>query len=172
VLAVFERQIRMGGPVTVTDPEVARFFLSVNEVAGLLVQAAAIARGGEVFLLDVGDEILIVELAERLIRARGLEPGKDIEIETIGLRPGEKLRENLIGEHERLEPTSHPKVQIAVSALAFSSAELLAGIRELEVDRRRRAGNLPARLHALARIDRTSGLSEVAPERLQTLQEP
>jgi FlaA1/EpsC-like NDP-sugar epimerase len=172
VLAVFERQIRLGGPVTVTDPEVARFFLSVNEVAGLLVQAAAIARGGEVFLLDVGDEILIVELAERLIRARGLEPGKDIEIETIGLRPGEKLRENLIGEHERLEPTSHPKVQIAVSALAFSSAELLAGIRELEVDRRRRAGNLPARLHALARIDRTSGLSEVAPERLQTLQEP
>ena len=172
VLALFARQIQHGGPVSVTDPEVARYFLTVNEVAGLVIQAAALSLGGEIFLLDVGEEVRIGELAERLIRSRGMEPGKDIEIIYTGLRPGEKLRENLIGEHESLEPTPHPKLLTAVSSLTFSGAELQAGIRELEVDRRRRTGNLPARLHALARIDRALGMNEPAPERLQTLQEP
>jgi FlaA1/EpsC-like NDP-sugar epimerase len=158
VLGLFARQIQRGGPVSVTDPEVARYFLTTHEVAGLVIQAASLSRGGEVFVLDTGDEVLIGELAERLIRARGMEPGIDIEIIYTGLRPGEKLRENLIGEHERLEPTSHAKVQAARSSLSFSGAELRAGIRELEVDRRRRTGNLPARLHALARIDRAAAI--------------
>jgi FlaA1/EpsC-like NDP-sugar epimerase len=154
VLSLFERQIRGGGPVSVTHPEVARYFLTVNEVAGLIIQAAALTRGGEVYLLDVGEEVRIGELAERLIRSRGMEPGKDIEIVYTGLRSGEKLRENLIGEHERLQTTSHPRVQVAVSSGSFSAAELRAGIEELEVDLRRRTGNIPAKLHSLARIDR------------------
>ena len=119
VLALFARQIQRGGPVTVTDPEVARFFLTINEVAGLVIQAAAISKGGEVFLLDVGEEVRIGELAERLIRARGMEPGKDIEINYTGLRPGEKLRENLTGEHETVIPTANRKMQIVVSSLSF-----------------------------------------------------
>lgn len=159
VLSLFERQIRGGGPVSVTHPEVARYFLTVNEVAGLIVQTATLTRGGEVFLLDVGEEVRIGELAERLIRSRGMEPGKDIEIVYTGLRRGEKLRENLTGEHERLVPTAHPKVLAAVSSLTFSGAELLAGIKELEGDLRKRPGNVPARLHALARIDRGEAMA-------------
>ena len=172
VLALFARQIEGGGPVSVTDPEVARFFLTISEVAGLVIQAAALSQGGEIFVLDTGEEVRIGELAERLIRSQGMEPGKDIEIIYTGLRPGDKLRESMIGEHESLLPTSHAKVLIASSQLSFSGAELRAGIRELEVDRRRRAGNLPARLHALARFDRVTTAVEQEAQRLQSLQEP
>jgi FlaA1/EpsC-like NDP-sugar epimerase len=156
VLALFARQIQGGGPVSVTDPEVARYFLTVNEVATLVIQSAALTRGGEIFLLDVGEEVRIGELAERLIRSRGMEPGRDIEIIYTGLRPGEKLRESLTGEHEELRPTPHPRVLAAISSLGFSPAEFRAAIGELEVDRRRRTGNLPARLHALARFDQVT----------------
>jgi FlaA1/EpsC-like NDP-sugar epimerase len=171
VLSLFARQIQGGGPVSVTDPEVARYFLTAREVAGLVIEGAAISRGGEIFLVDVGEEVRIGDLAERLIRSNGMEPGKDIEIVYTGLRPGDKLRENLIAEHERLEPTSHPNVLRAVSSLPFSGAELRAGIRELEVDRRRHAGNLPARLHALARFDRAPS-GEPAASPVETQQEP
>jgi FlaA1/EpsC-like NDP-sugar epimerase len=150
VLGRFVRQIERGEPISVTHPEMARYFLTINEVASLTIQAAALSRGGEVFLLDVGDEIRIEELAERVYRSQGLEP----RIVYTQPRPGEKLRENLTGEFERLEPTSHPKVLRAVSSLRFSGAELLAGIREIEIDLPRRPVNLPAKLHALARIDR------------------
>jgi FlaA1/EpsC-like NDP-sugar epimerase len=154
VLNIFSRQIQRGEPISVTHPEVARYFLTRKEVAGLTIQAAALSSGGEIFLLDVGDEVRIGELAERLIRSQGLEPGRDIKIIYTQLRPGEKIRENLIAGHEHLEPTVHPKVLRARSSLTFSGAELRAGIREIEVDLRRRPGNLPARIHALARIDR------------------
>jgi FlaA1/EpsC-like NDP-sugar epimerase len=153
VLSLFSRQIQGGGPVSVTDPRVARYFLTMSEVAGLVVQAAALARGGDIFLLDTGEEVRVAELAERLIRSRGMEPGKDIEIVYTGLRPGEKLSEALTGETESLNPTSHSRVLAATSNVSFSGAELRAGIRELEVDRRRHAGSLPARMHALARFD-------------------
>ncbi len=153
VLALFTRQIQGGGPISVTDPEVARYFLTVNEVANLVIQAAALSKGGEIFLLDVGDELRIGELAERMIRARGLEPGKDIDIIYTGLRPGEKRTEALTGEHERLEPTTHEKVLSAVSAFHFEGAALREAVRVLETDRQRRAGNIPARMHSLARFD-------------------
>jgi FlaA1/EpsC-like NDP-sugar epimerase len=171
VLNVFSRQIARGEPVSVTHPEVARYFLTVNEVAGLIIQVAALAQGNEVFVLDVGEEVRIGELAERLIRSRGMEPGKDIEIIYTGLRTGEKLRESLIGEHETLTPTSHPKVLIAASVRRFSGPELRAGIRELALDLRHRPGNLPARLHALARLDREeSAAAEASVEREQPSQ--
>ena len=171
VLTVFARQIQHGGPVTVTDPEVARYFLTISEVAGLVIQSAALSKGGELFVLDVGEEVRIGELAERMIRSRGMEPGKEIEIVYKGLGPGEKLRENVTGEHERVVPTSHPRVSQVVNTLMFSGAELRAGIRELEVDRRRRTGNLPARLHSLARFDTSEARAKEA-ERLETRREP
>jgi FlaA1/EpsC-like NDP-sugar epimerase len=164
VLHLFERQIQGGGPISVTDPQVARYFLTISEVAGLVIQAAALARGGEIFLLDTGEEIRIGELAERLIRFRGMEPGKDIEIIYTGLRPGEKVSEALITEHETLEPTTHGRVLTAASDLEYSDAELRAAIRELEVDRRRRSGNIPARLHALARFDLQAVETRKTPE--------
>jgi FlaA1/EpsC-like NDP-sugar epimerase len=154
VLGLFTRQIQGGGPISVTDPEVARYFLTVNEVSSLVIQATALCAGGEVFLLDVGEELRIGELAERMIRSRGLEPGKDIDIVYTGLRPGEKVRESLTGEHERLVATSHEKVLVAVSSLSFEGSGLRGAIRELDHDRQRRAaGNVPARIHALARFD-------------------
>lgn len=153
VLALFTRQIQGGGPISVTDPEVARYFLTVNEVANLVIQAAALSNGGDLFLLNVGDELRIGELAERMIRARGLEPGKDIDIVYTGLRPGEKISEALTGEHERLEPTSHTKVLSAVSSFSFEGAALRSAIRDLDHDRQQRSGNIPARMHSLARFD-------------------
>jgi FlaA1/EpsC-like NDP-sugar epimerase len=169
VLGVFTRQIQSGGPVSVTDPEVARYFLSISEVVSLVIQAAALSEGGEIFLFDTGEELRIGDLAERMIRQSGLEPGDDVPIIYTGLRPGEKLRENLIGEHERLEPTTHPRMLMSVSSLTVNGAELRAGIRELEVDRRRRAGNLPARLHALARLDRAQAAENA---QIESTQEP
>jgi len=155
VLAAFNRQIQRGGPISVTDPEVARYFLTISEVAGLVIQAAALAEGRDIFLLDTGEELRIADLAERMIRSRGMEPGKDIEIIYTGLRPGEKLSEALTGKHETQRPTSHPRVIAAVSDRTFAGAELRAAVRELEVDLRKRPGNLPARIHALARFDQT-----------------
>ncbi|HEY7270404.1 MAG TPA: SDR family NAD(P)-dependent oxidoreductase [Dehalococcoidia bacterium] len=150
VLGRFLGQIERGEPIYVTHPEMARYFLTINEVANLTIQAAALSTGGEIYLLDVGDEIRIAELALRLQRLKGIEPA----IRYSEPRPGEKLRENLTGEFEEVKPTSHPKVMRAVSTLSFSGAELRAGIRELEIDLPRRRVNLPAKLHALARIDR------------------
>ena len=154
VLGRFTHQIQQGLPISITHPEMARYFLTINEVASLTIQATALSRGGEIFLVDVGEEVKIGDLAMRVIRSQGLEPGQDIDIVYTGARPGEKLRENLTGEFETLEATRHPKVKRAVSSLTFSGAELRAGIRELEMDLPRRRVNLPAKLHALARMDR------------------
>jgi FlaA1/EpsC-like NDP-sugar epimerase len=172
VLGIFERQLDRGQPISVTDPEVARYFLTIDELAGLLIQAASLSRDRELFLVDVGEEVRIGELAERLIRARGLEPGVDVEIVYTGLRKGEKLREALAGEHEALGPTAHPRVLSTTSPLQFSGAELRAGIRELEVDLRRRSGNFPARLHALARFDQAASEERAAPAALLDPPEP
>lgn len=110
VLPLFQWQIAKGGPVTVTDPEAARYFMLLSEAAQLVLQAGAIGKGGEVFFLDMGEPIKILDLAQNLVRLSGLEPGKDIPIEVIGLRPGERLREELVLEGEELLPTEHEKV--------------------------------------------------------------
>jgi FlaA1/EpsC-like NDP-sugar epimerase len=172
VLAAFNRQIQRGGPISVTDPEVARYFLTISEVASLVIQAAALASGRDIFLLDTGDELRIADLAERMIRSRGMEPGKDIEIIYTGLRPGEKLSEALTGKDETQQATGHERVIAAVSDRTFVGAELRAAIRELEVDLRKRPGNLPARIHALARFDAAEGAGAEASEPAETRQEP
>ncbi len=111
VVPIFQKQIELGGPVTVTDSAVTRFFMSIPEAAGLVLRSAAMGAGGDRFILDMGKPVRIAELAEDMIRLTGREPGTDIAIEFIGLRPGEKLHEELHVADEQLTDTDHPKIQ-------------------------------------------------------------
>lgn len=113
VIPLFERQISQGGPVTVTHPDVKRFFMTVEEATGLIIQATALSHGGEVFVLEMGEPVLIRELAENMIRLSGLRPGEDIKIVYTGLRPGEKLEEELFYDTENLSGTAHSKLLLA-----------------------------------------------------------
>ena len=115
VVPLFQRQIEAGGPVTVTHPEITRYFMTIPEAVSLILQAGAMGKGGEIFVLDMGEPVLIKDLAEQMIRLSGLEPGKDIEIVYTGLRPGEKLYEELLHKSEGLQPTSHEKLLLARS---------------------------------------------------------
>ncbi len=110
VVPTFERQIDQGGPVTVTHPQMTRYFMSIPEAVSLIIQAAALTEGGDIFMLDMGQRINIDGLARRLIRLRGLRPEIDIPIIYTGVRPGEKMHEELLGEGEERHPTSHPKI--------------------------------------------------------------
>lgn len=110
VIPTFKKQIAAGGPVTVTHPEVTRYFMTVSEAVGLVLQSATFGNGGEIFVLDMGQPIKIVDLARQLIELSGLEPDRDIEIQFTGLRPGEKLFEELSHTSENLVPTDHPKI--------------------------------------------------------------
>jgi len=110
VISIFRRQIQRGGPVTVTDRRMTRYFMTTPEAVALVVQAGGIGGRGEVFVLDMGDPVPIVDLARNMIRLSGKEPERDIAIDFIGVRPGEKLHEELVGEHETATPTSHPKI--------------------------------------------------------------
>ncbi len=112
VVPTFKTQIAKGGPVTVTHPEVRRYFMTVREAVHLVLQASIMGKGGEVFVLDMGEPVKIVDLARNLIRLAGLIPDKDIEIRYTGLRPGEKLYEELISEGENIAPTYHRKIKI------------------------------------------------------------
>jgi FlaA1/EpsC-like NDP-sugar epimerase len=122
VVPIFQKQIEMGGPVTVTDEAVTRFFMSIPEAAGLVLRSAAMGEGGDRFILDMGEPIRIAELAADMIRLTGREPGTDIAIEFIGLRPGEKLHEKLHSDDEQLADTEHPKIQ-RITGAALSSAD-------------------------------------------------
>ena len=116
VIPLFRRQIARGGPVTVTHPEMTRYFMTIPEAAQLIIQAGAIGSGGDVFVLDMGAPVKIVDLARNMIRLSGLEPDVDVAIEFIGPRPGEKLNEALWGAGETPEPTTHPKIFRCVTA--------------------------------------------------------
>lgn len=111
-IPIFQEQIARGGPVTVTHPDVSRYFMSIPEAAQLILQAGAMGEGGEIFILEMGQPVRIVDLARDLIRLHGLEPDKDILIDFIGLRPGEKLHEELITSGEGIVPTSHEKIMV------------------------------------------------------------
>ncbi len=115
VIPLFQKQIAAGGPVTVTHPEVTRYFMTLSEAAQLILQASVLGQGGEIFVLDMGEPIKIRYLAEQLIRLSGKKPGEDIEITYIGLRPGEKLYEELFHDAEALVDTAHPKILLAQS---------------------------------------------------------
>ena len=116
VVPIFREQIARGGPVTVTHPDMVRYFMLIPEAAQLVIQAGAMGRGGEVFVLDMGEPVRILELAQDMIRLSGLRVGDDVEIRFTGLRPGEKLFEELYGSRENHVPTTHPKIMAAAAA--------------------------------------------------------
>lgn len=124
VVLTFKRQIATGGPVTVTHPEMTRYFMTIPEAVQLVLQAAVLGKGGEVFLLDMGEPIRIADLARSIIELSGLEVGKDIEIEYTGARPGEKLYEELFLPDEVYQRTEHAKVFIASNASAATPPDL------------------------------------------------
>ncbi|MEO9176050.1 MAG: nucleoside-diphosphate sugar epimerase/dehydratase, partial [Gaiellales bacterium] len=113
VVPIFRRQIAAGGPVTVTHAGMTRFFMTIPEAAQLVVQAGGAAQGGEIFVLDMGEPVKIIDLARDMIRLSGLEPDRDIAIEVVGIRPGEKLDEDLFEQWETVQPTAHAKVRRA-----------------------------------------------------------
>ena len=132
VVPLFKKQIETGGPVTVTHPDVTRFFMTIPEACQLILQAGSMGSGGEIFLLDMGTSIKIDDMARDLIRLSGFEPDVDIKLEYIGLRPGEKLYEELIIEGEGIVPTSHEKIMVLKGL--ESDLQLLNGkINELAI---------------------------------------
>jgi FlaA1/EpsC-like NDP-sugar epimerase len=110
VIPIFRKQIRDGGPITVTHPDMTRYFMTIPEAVQLVTQAAALSQGGEIFILDMGQPVRIVDLAHDLIRLSGLEPDRDIEVRFSGIRPGEKLFEELSTASEGIQRTAHPKI--------------------------------------------------------------
>jgi FlaA1/EpsC-like NDP-sugar epimerase len=130
VVPLFKKQIERGGPVTVTHPEVTRYFMTIPEACQLILQAGAMGEGGEIFILEMGTPIKIDEMARDLIRLSGFEPDIDIKIEYIGLRPGEKLYEELITEGEGIIPTSHEKI-VVLKGIECNMDLLNGGIDEL-----------------------------------------
>jgi len=131
VVPLFRQQIAAGGPVTVTHPEMVRYFMTIPEASQLVIQAGAMGRGGEIFVLDMGEPVKIVDLARDMIRLSGLELGQDIDIQFVGQRPGEKLFEELNCDGERHQPTSHPKIQVAESG-PVDLAVLQGALEELQ----------------------------------------
>jgi len=115
VIPLFQKQIAAGGPVTVTHPDITRYFMTIPEAAQLILQAGTMGKGGEIFVLDMGEPVKISYLAEQLIRLSGKKPDEDIEIKYTGLRPGEKLYEELFHDTEKLDGTTHPKILLANS---------------------------------------------------------
>ncbi len=131
VIQIFRRQILKGGPVTVTHPEMTRYFMTTPEAVSLVVQAGAIGGQGQLFVLDMGDPVPIVDLARNMIRLSGKEPERDVAIEFVGVRPGEKLHEELWGEAETVTPTEHPKI-MRVTRPPVDGDWLDEGLDELE----------------------------------------
>lgn len=131
VIPLFKEQIQRGGPVTVTHPDIIRYFMTIPEAVSLVLQAGAYAKGGEIFILDMGEPIKIADLAKNLIRLSGYEPDRDIEIEYTGLRPGEKLFEELLMEEEGLSSTSNKLIFIG-KQIDIDEEEFLEKVLELD----------------------------------------
>lgn len=131
VIPLFKKQIEQGGPVTVTDPEMVRYFMTIPEAVQLVIQAGAFAKGGEIFILDMGNPVKIADLARDLIRLSGLEPDVDIKIEYTGIRPGEKLYEEILTNEEGISATKHNRIFVGKPG-DFSFEEIQFMIRKIE----------------------------------------
>lgn len=130
VIPLFETQIKEGGPITVTHPDIIRFFMTIPEAVSLVLTAGSIAHGGEIFILDMGEPVKIKDLAENLIRLSGLIPGKDIEIKYTGLRPGEKLYEEILLNEEKIQKTKNKKIYIG-QPIQFDKKLFKKNLKEL-----------------------------------------
>ena len=131
VIPRFREQIAKGGPVTVTHPEITRFFMTIPEACRLVMEAATMSTGNQIFVFDMGESVKIDDLARRMIRLAGFTPDVDIKVEYSGLRPGEKLYEEVLSNHENTRPTDHSRIRIA-KVREYDYADALAGVNELE----------------------------------------
>jgi FlaA1/EpsC-like NDP-sugar epimerase len=172
VVPTFTRQIEMGGPVTVTHPDMARFFMSIPEAASLVLQAAALGTSDEIFMLEMGEEVSILELARRMIRLSGLRVGKDIEIAITGIRPGEKLHEQLAFKRESLENTEHPRIYrlkcsedvIDAETLLRAVSTLMNHVQKDGMDQQARGGLLQISSCDIAEFVNQAGASDLTGE--------
>jgi len=130
VILRFKKQIQKGGPVTVTHPEITRYFMTIPEACQLVLEAGAMGKGGEIFVFDMGKSVKIIDLAKKMIKLSGLELGIDINISITGLRPGEKLYEELLNDKENTLPTHHPQIMIG-KVIAYNHFEIKTAINKL-----------------------------------------
>lgn len=151
VIPLFQRQIEAGGPVTVTDERITRFFMTIPEACQLVLEAGAMGDGGEIYVFDMGESVKIIDLAKKMIRLSGLELGKDIEIKITGLRPGEKLYEELLAKDENTLPTHHHKI-------------LKAKVRVEDPHQKGAINELVELFHAQNNVDIVSKMKEIVPE--------
>jgi FlaA1/EpsC-like NDP-sugar epimerase len=151
VIPLFQKQITQGGPITLTDERITRFFMTIPEACQLVLEAGAMGEGGEIFVFDMGESVKIIDLAKKMIQLSGLELGKDIEIKTIGLRPGEKLYEELLANDENTLPTHHPKI-------------LKAKVREINADQIVRIDQLITLFEKQENEEMVRIMKEIVPE--------
>ena len=132
VVPIFEDQISRGGPITITDPEMIRYFMTIEEASQLIIQSWTLGENGEIFVLDMGEPVKIKDLAEGLIRAYGYTPGKDIKIEIVGSRPGEKLFEEITLSENKVSKTKHPKIFVVGKEEEFDYDDFMGQMRVLK----------------------------------------
>lgn len=167
VVPLFKQQIARGGPVTVTHPDMMRYFMTIPEAVHLVMQASAMGQGGEVFLLNMGQQVKILDLAEDLIRLSGLEPGRDIEIIFTGIRPGEKLSEDLWEDGMRSQPTEHSEIFRAASDEDVDGKKLAGAVDELA--RLASQGEIDAILHMLDEVIPSAAVRSSPPPGLTSI---
>jgi FlaA1/EpsC-like NDP-sugar epimerase len=151
VIPLFQKQLDAGGPITVTDERITRYFMTIPEACRLVLEAGTMGEGGEIFVFDMGESVRIIDLAKKMIRLSGLELGKDIEIKITGLRPGEKLYEELLAKEENTMPTHHPKI-------------LRAKVRNAEEDQIKSVDELIAMFDTQDNMAIVAKMKEIVPE--------
>jgi FlaA1/EpsC-like NDP-sugar epimerase len=135
VIPRFRNQIKKGGPITVTHPDITRYFMTIPEASQLVLEAGSMGQGGEIYLFDMGEPVKILDVAEKLIKLSGLQPYDDIDIQFTGLRPGEKLYEELLNDTELSKATHHSKITIAnIEKSNFNSISKQIAVLLLELD--------------------------------------